>query len=137
MAKEEQRLNETNGKHEIFVKILNSFSFGCLDLLYGMDHDAYEHYIEDLCTNKSRLEEAVLRISPDLVTQIGLSVGNPFNRQFGQLTIYRIRIHFKKRQCQQLRCRILEENNDLLSFKKQIWPAYMGINGDCHANNRF
>lgn len=94
-----------------------------------MDLDAYEHHIEDLCTNKNRLQEIVLNISPELVNQVAVSMTNPFKKQLGQLTVYRIRLHFKKNKH--------EDNNDLLPFKQQIWPAYMGINGDCHANNRF
>ncbi len=103
-----------------------------------MDHDAYEHYIEDLCTNKSRLDETVLNISPELINQVGVSMSNPFNKQFGQLTVYRLRLHFKKNQCKEknsINCRDSLDNNDLLPFKEQIWPAYMGMNGDCHANN--
>ncbi|CAF0995646.1 unnamed protein product [Adineta steineri] len=122
MAKEEDRLKPTNTN------------------VFGMDHDAYEHYIEDLCTNKTRLNETVLRISPDLIDQVQISMSNPFKKQLGQLTVYRIRLHFKKNQCEQnnlTNCQIISENNNLLPFKQQIWPAYMGINGDCHANNRF
>ncbi|CAF2707949.1 unnamed protein product [Rotaria sp. Silwood2] len=120
MAKEEERLKSTNVN------------------FYGMDHDAYEHYIEDLCTNKTRLYETVLKISPDIINQVQVSMLNPFKKQFGQLTVYRIRLYFKKTQCQQnnlANCSIILDNNDLLPFKQQIWPAYMGINGDCHANN--
>jgi hypothetical protein len=106
-----------------------------------MDHDAYEHYIEDICTNQNRLHETVLKISPELINQVGISMSNPFKKQLGQLTIYRIRLHFKKNQCKAnntfMNCENLVENKDLLPFKQQIWPAYMGINGDCHANNRF
>jgi hypothetical protein len=103
-----------------------------------MDHDAYEHYIEDKCTNKSRLYETVLKISPDLINQVGVSMSNPFKKQLGQLTVYRIRLHFTKKLCKEndpMNCQVEFENNDLLPFKQQIWPAYMGINGDCHANN--
>ncbi|CAF1092421.1 unnamed protein product [Rotaria sp. Silwood1] len=120
MAKEEERLKSTNVN------------------FYGMDHDAYEHYIEDLCTNKTRLYETVLKISPDIINQVQMSMLNPFKKQFGQLTVYRIRLHFKKSQCKQnnlKNCSNILDNNDLLPFKQQIWPAYMGINGDCHANN--
>ncbi|CAF1947391.1 unnamed protein product [Rotaria magnacalcarata] len=122
MAKEEERLKSTNAN------------------FYGMDHDAYEHYIEDLCTNKTRLYETVLKISPDIISQVQASMLNPFRKQFGQLTIYRIRLHFKKNQCEPNKTRKcssnLDNNNDLRPFEQQIWPAYMGINGDCHANNR-
>jgi hypothetical protein len=116
-----------------------SFSL-ILEDIFGMDHDAYEHYIEDKCTNKTRLYGTVLKISPELINQIGVSMSNPFKKQLGQLTVYRFRLHFKKNQCPQnetLSCQVNDDNNDLLPFKKQIWPAYMGINGDCHANNRF
>lgn len=101
-----------------------------------MDHDAYEHYIEDKCTNKTRLYGTVLKISPELIDQIGVSMSNPFKKQLGQLTVYRFRLHFKKTQFQNNHTLSID-NNDLLPFKKQIWPAYMGINGDCHANNNF
>ncbi|CAF3956544.1 unnamed protein product, partial [Rotaria magnacalcarata] len=58
MAKEEERLKSTNAN------------------FYGMDHDAYEHYIEDLCTNKTRLYETVLKISPDIISQSSSRTGN-------------------------------------------------------------
>jgi len=122
MAKEEDRLKPTN------------------KIVFGMDHDEYEHYIEDLCTNRTRLYETVLKISPDIIDQVQVSMSNPFKKQLGQLTVYRIRLHFKKKQCEQnnpMKCQVIVENKDLLPFKQQIWPAYMGINGDCHANNRF
>jgi len=90
-----------------------------------MDHDAYEHYVEDRCINKNRLNETVLKISPELIDQVGLSMSNPFKKQLGQLTVYRIRLHFRK---------LGRTNNGLLPYEKQIWPAYMGLNGDCHAN---
>ena len=67
-------------------------------------------------------------------------MSNPFKKQLGQLTVYRLRLHFKKSRCKEadmLRCQVNEVDNDLLPFEKQIWPAYMGIKGDCHANNRF
>ena len=105
-----------------------------------MDHDAYKHYIEELCTNKSRLEKTILKISPELIDQVEVSMANPFKKKFGQLTVYRFRLHFKKSQCEQnnsTKCQVNLESDALLPFKKQIWPAYMGMNGDCHANNRF
>ena len=105
-----------------------------------MDHDAYEHYIEDLCTNKTRLLDTVLKISPDLIDQVQVSMSNPFKKQLGQLTVYRIRLHFKKKQCEEnnpSECKIVGDNKNLLPYKQQIWPAYMGINGDCHANKQF
>jgi hypothetical protein len=111
-----------------------------VDIIFGMDHDAYEHYIEDRCTNKSRLYETVLTISPDLIDQVQTSMSNPFKKQLGQLTVYRIRLHFKRNQCEQknlTECQVELENNDLRPFNQQIWPAYMGMNGDCHANDRF
>lgn len=143
MAKEEERLKSTNGKSidlfsvcVIFITLLSCF----IANFYGMDHDAYEHYIEDLCTNKTRLYETVLKISPDILNQVQTSILNPFKKEFGQLTVYRIRLHFKKNKCDEKtssRCFEYVDNNDLLPYKEQIWPAYMGINGDCHANNRF
>ena len=66
-------------------------------------------------------------------------MSNPFKKQLGQLTVYRIRLHFNKSGCEindSTKCQMNLESNDLLPFKDQIWPAYMGINGDCHANNR-
>ena len=105
-----------------------------------MDHDAYEHYIEDKCTNQTRLHGTVLKISPELIDQVGASMSNPFKKQLGQLTVYRLRLHFKKTRCRKfppLKCRVADEHNDLLPYERQIWPAYMGIKGDCHANNRF
>lgn len=96
--------------------------------IYGMDHDAYEHYVEDLCVDKKRLNETILEISPDLIDQVGLSMSNPFKKQLGQLTVYRLRLHFRKHEQTNL------ENNDLLPYHRQIWPAYMGLKGDCHAN---
>ena len=104
-----------------------------------MDHDAYEHYIQDLCLNKTRLYDTVLKISPDLIDQVQVSMSNPFEKKLGQLTVYRIRLHFEKKQCQgnssmPNKCFHIEENNDLLPFHQQIWPSYMGIRGDSHAN---
>ena len=104
-----------------------------------MDHDAYEHYIEETCTNKTRLRETILKISPDLIDQVQTSMSNPFKKQLGQLTVYRFRLHFQNMKCERNNsstCQIVNENNNLLPYKQQIWPAYMGINGDCHANNR-
>ncbi|CAF4445095.1 unnamed protein product, partial [Rotaria magnacalcarata] len=76
----------------------------------------------------------------DIISQVQASMLNPFRKQFGQLTIYRIRLHFKKNQCEPNKTKKcssnLDNNNDLRPFEQQIWPAYMGINGDCHANNR-
>jgi hypothetical protein len=108
------------------------------EIVFGMDHDAYEHYIEGLCTNKTRLMDTVLKISPNLADDVLTSMSNPFKKQLGQLTVYRIRLHFRKKYCEQnnpLKCEIVGDNEDLLPFKQQIWPAYMGFNGDCHANN--
>ncbi|UJR36933.1 hypothetical protein I4U23_029645 [Adineta vaga] len=121
MAKEEERLKPTNQN------------------VFGMDHDAYEHYIEDLCTNKTRLHETILKISPELIDQVQTSMSNPFKKQLGQLTVYRFRLHFKNMKCERnnsSNCQMTSENNNLLPYKEQIWPAYMGINGDCHANHR-
>ncbi|CAF0948256.1 unnamed protein product [Adineta ricciae] len=120
MAKEEDRLKPTN------------------PIVYGMDHDAYEHYIEEICTNKTRLRETILKISPDLIDQVQTSMSNPFKKQLGQLTVYRFRLHFQNMECERnnsSNCQVINENNNLLPYKQQIWPAYMGINGDCHANN--
>ena len=103
---------------------------------FGLDHDAYEHEIEEKCTNKTRLQGTILTISPELADQIGVSMSNPFKKQLGQLTVYRFRLHFKKTR-REKNDTVTIDNNDLLPFAKQIWPAYMGINGDCHANNNF
>lgn len=120
MAKEEEER----------LKSSQSFTF-------GMDHDAYEHYVEDRCTNKTRLYETVLRISPELIDHIRASMANPFKKQLGQLTVYRLRLHFRKKGCDSTdakECDMNKETDGLQPFDKQIWPAYMGKDGDCHAN---
>jgi hypothetical protein len=142
MAKEdERRLKSSDGNKTERIFLLNYNSLFCLlDAASGMDHDAYEHYIENLCTNKTRLFETVLKISPEIIDHVRVSMSNPFKKKLGQLTVYRLRLHFTKGQCEEkdpTKCQLNLENNDLLSFKQQIWPAYMGMNGDCHANNRF
>lgn len=105
-----------------------------------MDHDAYEHYIEDLCMNKTRLFDTVLKISPELMDDVQVSMSNPFKKQLGQLTVYRIRLHFRKEQCQTTdasQCSMMKENDRLLPYHQQLWPAYMGIRGDSRANPRW
>ena len=114
-----------------------TFVLNTLDVIAGMDHDAYEHYIEDLCMNKTRLFETVLKISPELMDAVQVSMSNPFKKQLGQLTVYRVRLHFRKEQCKttdSAQCSAMKENDRLLPYHQQLWPAYMGIRGDCRAN---
>ncbi|CAF0764320.1 unnamed protein product [Didymodactylos carnosus] len=122
MANEHLRLNGNDG------------------LYVGMDHDAYEHYIEEKCRNHTRLINTALKISPELVDSIRTSISNPFKKQMGQLTVYRLRLHFRNCPIRKNKFSFKREHLcdevEVASFNEQIWAGYMGSRGDCHANNR-
>lgn len=65
--------------------VVKSVACVCLCLpgeFYGMDHDAYEHEVTDLCLEKSGH-------IPEQGTYESQSTYNPYNVHMGQMTVYR------------------------------------------------
>ncbi|XP_064472122.1 uncharacterized protein LOC135386243 [Ornithodoros turicata] len=87
--------------------------------LYGMDHDAYEEYATAQCLRRSGRLQADSNVEDSY---------DPFNRLMGQMTVYRVR----------LTCVCDKKRNDglcpqVLPFRKQAWPAYMGAHANGYA----
>lgn len=90
---------------------------------YGMDHDAYEDMITEECLKQSghfKLQKMKKR---------GY---NPFNRPMGQMTVYRTHLNCL---CPQIN-KTGYECAKILPFSEQMWTSYMGLHGNCVANQR-
>ncbi|CAH1796053.1 unnamed protein product, partial [Owenia fusiformis] len=96
---------------------------------YGMDHDAFEHAVEHECLELSNHQ------LPDNGKYNSQRTYNPYNRNMGQMTVYRLRIKCDcagdpRLQQQGARC------SKVLPYNQQEWPAYMGKYANSHWMDR-
>lgn len=83
--------------------------------LFGLDHDAYEELAASECQ----------RLSGRTTGAPAEEIYDPFDRQMGQMTVYRVRL-----RCV---CRPGGHCTRPLPFNQQRWPAYMGALADSYA----
>ncbi|GIY67498.1 uncharacterized protein CEXT_242721 [Caerostris extrusa] len=98
--------------------------FDPTNAFYGMDHDAYKDMVTEECLKKSG----------HLKNQKNSKKGyNPFNRQMGQMTVYRTHINCA---CPLINKTPHHKCAQILPFDEQMWPSYMGYYGNSVAKQR-
>ncbi|KAI1309010.1 hypothetical protein HDE_00313 [Halotydeus destructor] len=83
--------------------------------LIGFDHDAYEEYVNDVCS-KLHGEQKLSSVQEY----------NLYNKQMGAMTVYRMSMSCSSSPGKQ--------TAKLRPYSEQIWPSYMGSQADSLAN---
>lgn len=93
------------------------------------DHDAYEVAVKELCAKETSDDDNNQADQMDTSTTSDLMVDNDWLKEFGSLTVHRMKVKcFEAKKDKKPKPIAIKE------YRYQWWPSYLGIKGDAIVN---